>query len=110
MKERHEVEFKVNKPNEWNQFLSEINIQGELVHRCEIKNCGGHLESMIEIEPGIFKMSIIVDKDHPKMKELFNISSDRGFRIELQGIPIITQVEANKTAEKALEEMDSVLA
>ena len=109
MKERHEVEFRVNKPNEWNQFLSEINIQGKLVLNSEIKNCGGHLESMIEIKPGIFKMSIIVDKDHPKMKELFNISSDRGFRIELQGIPIITQVEMNNTVEKALEEMEEVL-
>ena len=109
MKERHEVEFKVNKPNEWNQFLSETDIQGELVHKCEIKDCGGHLESMTEIEPGIFKMSIIVDKDHPKMKELFNISYERGFRIELKGVPIITQIEANETVEKALEEMEEVL-
>ena len=105
MKERHEVSFKVNRPTEWNQFLNEIDSKGELVHKCEIEDCGGHLESMTEIKPGIFKMSIIVDKNHPKMQELFNISAGRGFRLELEGIPVITPIEIKETAKEALEEV-----
>ena len=105
MKERHEVKFGVSDAKKYNSFLAQRNsVTGELVHKSEIKDCGGHLESLVEVEPGVYQMSIIIDNQHPRMQELFNISSDRGFRIELKGIPVVTPLEVQDIAQKVLEE------
>ena len=105
MKERHEVKFGVSNADKYNEFLSQKNPKtGELVHKSEIKDCGGYLESLVEVEPGVYQMSIIVDNQHPRMQKLFNISSDRGFRFELKGIPVVTPLEVKDIAQKVLEE------
>ena len=105
MKERHEVIFGVSNAKKYNSFLAQRNPKtGEFIHKIEIKDCGGYLESLVEVEPGVYQMSIIVDKKHPRMQKLFNISSDRGFRIELKGIPVVTPLEVQDIAKKVLEE------
>ena len=103
MKQLHHVSFSVNKPEAFRKFLQQKNPDGEPTYQAEINACGGQLKKITETYDGVYQMSIIVDPEHERHDELFQISSSRGFKWELLKCPVVEPYEMKELAAEALE-------
>ena len=103
MKQRHTVNFSVNKPDEFRAFIQQKNKNGVHVYVDEMKKCGASLESLEEVSPGVYDLVLVVDPNHKKYGDLHNISTSRGFRWEILTAPKVEPYEMKELAAEALE-------
>tara|TARA_R100001594_G_scaffold39318_1_gene70864 strand:+ start:339 stop:662 length:324 start_codon:yes stop_codon:yes gene_type:complete len=99
MKETHKVKFKVDKPNDYRDWI------GSKDHIIKIEKYGGKLLSLYEHETGVWDMKIIIDRSHPEHEKIITIAEKAGYKIDLLAIPTVTHEEANL---EMLQELDRI--
>ena len=99
MKETHKVKFKVDKPNDYRDWIESKD------HIKKIEKYGGKLLSLYECEAGVWNMKIIIDRSHPEHEKIISISENAGYRLDLLNIPTVIHNQAN---EEMLQELGSI--